>query len=209
MDTTDKISGYHPEVIDNFLKTGKSGSIPENIQKVIMQMTWAMEIYEKERNITRAAKKLVLRVQMSQGVSLNIMTAKSRIYSALSYFDTDINISKTIWLRDSANKFEDLAKFAVELNKPAVAEKCLSKALECRLEATEQENNNSLGVVYILSSELCPEDLGFKSKNKKEIARKANDGFYIDLINRLDVDKSQRKQLIEDCEIIEEVKDNE
>lgn len=209
MDAIDKISGFHPDVIDSFLKTGKSVSIPEDLQKIIMQMTWAMEIYEHERNITRAAKKLALKVHMTQGVSLNFQAAKRRIYSALSYFDSDVNISKTIWLRDSANKFEDLAKFAVELNKPAVAERCMSKALEYRLAATEHENNNSLGVVYILSSELRPEDLGFRSKNKKEIARKSSEGFYLDLINRLDVDKSQRKQLIEDCEIIEEIKGDE
>ncbi|MEG1934404.1 MAG: hypothetical protein RR141_00290, partial [Rikenellaceae bacterium] len=90
---------------------------------------------------------------------------------------------------------------AVAAKKLSVAEKCFSKALECRLEAGQQENNSSLGVVYLLSPELNPEHLGFITKNKKEIAKKSNDGYYLNLINSLDIDKVQRATLIEDAEI--------
>lgn len=201
MNFIEKVSRFHPDVIDNFISSGSSSVIPLDIQQLIMQLMWSIEIYDKERNISRAARLLKTRVKASQNTIIDISTAKSRIYSALDYFNIDANVQNSVWLRDAADKFEDLAKVAVAAKKFSVAEKCFSKALECRLNAGEQENNRSLGVVYLLSSELTPEHLGFVSKNKKEIAKKSNDGFYLNLINSLDIDKGQRVSLIEDAEI--------
>ena len=203
MSAIQKIESYHPDVINEFVKTGSSFTIPAEVQQVIMQMSWAMEVYDKQRNITRAAKKLAERVLASQGVDMSIPTAKSRIYSALSYFDVDQIVLRTVWLKDAANKFEDLAKIAVKSGNLAVAERCLARSIENRLQAVDQDNNKSLAVTYLISSELSAEDLGFTSKNKKEIARKASEGGYINIINQLPVDDAQKKQLLADCEIID------
>lgn len=201
MNLLEKVSQFHPDIIDNFIISGSSSAIPIDIQQLIMQLMWAVEIYDKERNISRAARLLKVRVKASQDITIDISTAKSRIYSALDYFNIDANVQNSVWLRDAADKFEDLAKVSVAAKKFSVAERCFSKALECRLDAGEQENNRSLGVVYLLSSELNPEHLGFVTKNKKEIAKKSNDGFYLNLISSLDIDKTQRASLIEDAEI--------
>ena len=55
LDTLDKI---HPDLISAFLTTGKCDGIPADVQLFLKQLQWAAEIYEYERNITRAAKQL-------------------------------------------------------------------------------------------------------------------------------------------------------
>ena len=59
LDTLDKI---HPDLISSFLTTGKCDGIPADVQLFLKQLQWAAEIYEYERNITRAAKQLRQRI---------------------------------------------------------------------------------------------------------------------------------------------------
>lgn len=201
MDNLEKIGSIHPDVIDEFIRTGKSTVIPPELQRIINQMVYAMQIWSTERNITRAAKRLQVRTKAEQGVEININTAKSRIYAALNYFDVDCNVPENVWLRDYANKFEDLVKVALAKGRVDIAERCMDKAKECRLQATAADKQASLGVVYVMSNEITPEDLGFTSRSKKEIARKANDGLYARIIDSLDIPEVEKKRLREDAEI--------
>ncbi len=49
------IEKLHPDIIHHFLSTGECQGIPVEVQRFLKQMQWAAEIYEYERNITRAA----------------------------------------------------------------------------------------------------------------------------------------------------------
>lgn len=201
MDNLEKIGSIHPDVIDEFIRTGKTTVIPPELQQIIGQMVFAMQIWSTERNVTRAAKRLQVRTKAEQGVEININTAKSRIYAALNYFDVDCNVSENVWLRDYANKFEDMVKIALAKGRVDIAERCMDKAKECRLQATAADKQASLGVVYVMSSDITPEDLGFTSRSKKEIARKANDGLYAKIIDSLDIPEPEKKRLRDDAQI--------
>lgn len=201
MNYLDKISTLHPDVIDEFVRTGSSSVIPVDLQNNINQMVYAIQIYRTERNISLAAKKLQVRTKAEQGVDLNINTAKSRIYAALSYFDVDCNVSENVWLRDYANKYEDLVKIALAKGRPDVAKGCMDAALDCRLRATAADRQASLGVVYVMSAEIRAEDIGFPSRSKKEIARKALDGQYAKMIDALNISADDKKRLREDADI--------
>ena len=190
----EKLSTLHPDVIDEFIRTGTSDVIPIDLQQTISQMVFAIQIYRTERNISLAARKLQVRTKAEQGIDININTAKSRLYAALNYFDVDCNVSENVWLRDYANKYEDLVKVAL-------AKGCMAAALECRLRATAADRQATLGVVYVMSSEIRPEDLGFQTRSKKEIARKALDGQYAKMIDSLNVSAEEKKRLREDAEI--------
>lgn len=207
----DKLSTVSPDVIDEFIRTGESSVIPVELQKVINQMVFAIQIYRTERNITAAARKLQVRTKAEQQIDININTAKSRIYAALNYFDVDCNVAENVWLRDYANKYEDLVKVALAKGRPDVAKGCLDAARDCRLRATVADRQATLGVVYVLSSDIKPEDLGFPTRSKKDIARKALDGQYAKMIDSLNLPDEDKKRLrsdadIEDveCEMVEE-----
>ena len=55
----------------------------------------------------------------------------------------------------------------------------------------------------MISPNLTPEELGFQKKSIKEIARKNNEGFYINLIDSLPIEKGDKKRLLRDADIQE------
>ncbi len=204
MDYLAKIEALHPDIIDNFLQNGSSEAIPIELQQYIMQLQWAIEIKEYESNITRAAKKLRERVWASQKLRLNINTSKARIYNAMAYFDVDDHIPQKIWDRDAANKFESLAKLAIAQDKLNEAGRFLDRAKELSRRAnTVDIASGQLQVNYLISTDYKIEDGGFERKNLKQIAAKANKGFYIQLINGLPISDEEKQPLYRDADIEE------
>ena len=189
LDTLDKI---HPDLISAFLTTGKCDGIAPDVQIFLKQLQWAAEIYEYERNITRAAKQLRER------------TCKARIYAAINYFSIDNNVSIKVWESNYADKYEDLAKLCAAAEDYKTMGKCYAAALECRRRASEiAEADRDLGIVFLISPELSPEDLGYSKASLKEIAAKHNKGFYLNLIDNLPIEKVEKKRLLRDADIQE------
>ena len=211
----ESVEKLHPDIIQHFLLTGESRGIPKEIQIFLKQMQWAVEIYETERNITRASQLLHARILAQQHLDVEVRTCKSRIYAAITYFNVDNNVATKVWENDFANKYEDMARLATASNQLKVAKACLDAAHDCRLKASEAADRESdWAPVFIISNNITPEQLGFHKKNIKQIARKHNEGFYINLIDSLPIEKEEKQRLlkdanIEDAEIIEEISDEE
>lgn len=209
----EKLESVHPDLITTFLTTGEGEGIPKDVQIFLKQLQWASEIYEFERNITRGAKKLRLRIAAEQHLTLDVRTCMSRINQAIGYFNVDCNVGIKVWENDFANKYEDLAKLCSAKRDYKMQKACMDQALECRRRASEMaEADRDLGVVFIISPEVTPEELGFQKKNLKEIAAKHNKGFYVSLIDGLPIESVEKKRLlrdadIEEAEMLEEVSD--
>ena len=126
------------------------------------------------------------------------------INQAISYFNVDCNVAIKVWENDFANKYEDLAKLCSAKRDYKMQKACMDQALECRRRASEQaEADRDLGVVFLITPEVTPEELGFQKKNLKEIAGKYNRGFYISLIDGLPIESSEKKRLLRDADIQE------
>lgn len=209
----EKLESVHPDLITTFLTTGEGEGIPKDVQIFLKQLQWASEIYEFERNITRGAKKLRLRIAAEQHLTVDVRTCMSRINQAIGYFNVDCNVGIKVWENDFANKYEDLAKVCSAKRDYKMQKACMDQALECRRRASEMaEADRDLGVVFIISPEVTPEELGFQKKNLKEIAAKHNKGFYVSLIDGLPIESVEKKRLlrdadIEEAEMLEEVSD--
>ena len=201
LDTLDKI---HPDLISAFLTTGKCDGIAPDVQIFLKQLQWAAEIYEYERNITRAAKQLRQRINAQQQINIDERTCKTRIYAAINYFSIDNNVSIKVWESNYADKYEDLAKLCAAAEDYKTMGKCYSAALECRRRASEiAEADRDLGIVFLISPELSSEDLGYSKASLKEIAAKHNKGFYLNLIDSLPIEKVEKKRLLRDADIQE------
>ena len=201
LDTLDKI---HPDLISAFLTTGKCDGIAPEVQIFLKQLQWAAEIYEYERNITRAAKQLRQRINAQQQINIDERTCKARIYAAINYFSIDNNVSIKVWESNYADKYEDLAKLCAAAEDYKTMGKCYSAALECRRRASEiAEADRDLGIVFLISPELSSEDLGYSKASLKEIAAKHNKGFYLNLIDSLPIEKVEKKRLLRDADIQE------
>ncbi len=208
-----RLEALHPDIISNFLESGDSEAIPIELQQFIMQLQYAIEIKEYESNINRAAKKLRERVWATQKLRLNINTAKARIYNAMVYFDVDDNIPQKVWDRDAANKFESLAKLAIAQDKINEAGRFIDRANELRRRAnTADSGSGNNQINFLISTDYKIEDGGFERKNLKQIAAKANKGFYINLINGLPLSQEEKEPLYRDADIeeadFEEINEN-
>ena len=207
----DRLDAIHPDLISAFLTGGKGEGIPVDIQLFLKQLQWAAEIYEYERNITRAARKLRIRINAEQGERIEERTCMSRIYQAINYFNVDCNVPIKVWENNFANKYEDLAKICAVQRDYKSQKACYDAALECRRRASEvAEADRGLGVTFILSPEITAEEMGFVKRSLKEIAAKHNRGFYLNLIESLPLEKAEKKRLlrdadIEDAEIIQDI----
>jgi hypothetical protein len=200
----------HPDIVHQFLQTGESKGIPQEIQQFLKQLQFSAEIYEYERNITRAAKQLRIRILTTQKIDVPIRTCKSRIYAALNYFNIDNNVAVKVWKNDFADKYEDLAKICIAADDYKSAGKWTQEAERCRTEASEAAAHESeWAPVFLITQEISAEQMGFTKKSLKEIAKKNNAGFYINLIDSLPIEQKEKKRLladadIQDVEIIEE-----
>ena len=201
LDVLDKI---HPDLISAFLVSGECAGIPEEVQMFLKQIQWAAEIYEYERNITRAAKQLKSRISLQQQILLEERTCKSRIYAAINYFNIDNNVSIKVWESNFADKYEDLAKLCAVRRDYKTMQKCYEASLECRRRASQiAEADRDLGIVFLISPDITPEELGYSKASLKEIATKHNQGFYLQLINQLPIEKAEKKRLLRDADIEE------
>jgi len=214
MTQLERIEQIHPDLISQFFATGECEAIPEELCLFLQQLQWAMEIYEHERNITRAARRLQQRINAQQHVKIEQRTCMARLYEAINYFQVDNNVPIKIWENQYANQFENLAKMCAVAGDYKTQGKCYERALECRRRASEiTEADRDLGVTFLFTPELTPEQLGFSKKNLKEIAAKHNQGFYVTLIDSLPIETKEKKRLlrdadIQDAEIVEEIQND-
>lgn len=213
MNNLQRIEEIHPDLISQFLATGECDSIPKDIQLFLQQLSWAMEIFEHERNITRAARKLQHRINAEQHIKIELRTCQARIYEAINYFAVDNNVPIKVWENQYANQFENLAKLCAVAGDYKTQGKCYERALECRRRAAEiSEADRDLGVIFLISPELTPEEMGFSKKSLKEIAAKHNKGFYVTLIDSLPIENIEKKRLLRDSDIeyaeFEEIKND-
>lgn len=213
MNNLQRIEEIHPDLISQFLATGECDSIPRDIQLFLQQLSWAMEIFEHERNITRAARKLQHRINAEQHAKIELRTCQARIYEAINYFAVDNNVPIKVWENQYANQFENLAKLCAVAGDYKTQGKCYERALECRRRAAEiAEADRDLGVIFLISPELTPEEMGFSKKSLKEIAAKHNKGFYITLIDSLPIENIEKKRLLRESDIeyaeFEEIKND-
>jgi len=209
-----RIESLHPDIIEHFMETGMSQAIPEDLQLIIKQLSWAVEIWETERNITRAAKMLKMRVKAKQNITLGLMACRQRINDSKLYFNVDCTVSNKYWLLDAADKFEDLTKLAIAQDKLREAGIFHEKAADYRIKANAELSLADMKPpIFLISNKMDLDEIGFEKKNLKEIARKHTDGFYLGLITQLPIDKKDKRQLIydagiEDAKIIEEIDNN-
>jgi len=209
MNKLERINKLHPDIITNFFEVGESSAIPKELQLYLEQISWATEIYQYERNLLHAAKELQKRVLATQKVKLSVNSCRGRVYDALNYFSIDCNVSQDVWDLDTANKLEELAKLATVKGDFKTAANIRLQANELKVRASSAQQTGTKTINYLLSPNLKADDLGFVDVSRKKIAQKANEGFYIKLINDLPVDKDEKKKLFADADItdVEEIND--
>lgn len=204
MSNIDKLNALPSEIVNEFLVKGQSQAISVEMQGFIMQIQWAAEITSTIKSISRAAKKLQTRVLIEQGYRISIPAAKNRIYSSMEYLHVENNVAQAVWDMDTADKLEDLALALRRQRKFNEAAKWIDKANDLRRKANSTKDSGGGNTYFLVSNKITHEELGFKERNLKKIAKQHSDGYYLNLINndlKKHISKEERADLLKDMNI--------
>lgn len=194
-----KLDNLPVEIISDFRSTKQSMAIPDKLKAFILDLDAVMEIKESEKfdNMSRLARELIKRRP-----KLELRVALERVYDALTFFHVNDNVSNDIWDKIYADKMEDLAKLSIARGNEFVAYKSFLMAHIYRTKAESRIRPEDLKApIFIISSEIKPEDLGYEKASMLEISRKASEGKYIKMIDSLPISDDEKKRMFNDAGI--------
>lgn len=201
MSGLEKLEKLDPEIIINYRQTGESLAMSSDLKLLIDQLSDAFEVHKKLNSVTRAAEQLMIRRPEIK----TIHHAKKRIYEALQFFHVDNNVSNEVWDDFYADYYDKLVLLCIADNRFEAAGRYLKEAHALRTKRENRINPEDLqGPTLIVDHRIKAEDLGFETKNLREIAHKARNGAYVEMINRLPISNKQKKELFDDAEIMED-----
>lgn len=191
------LESYKADDIQYFLAQRKSDVIPVDMQDYILQLDSMSRLFHYHKhNYSRAVE--CLRKEWPQ---LTIAQARCIYRDALEYFYQDDGISARAWDLKYADAYDDLARLAIKSDKLATAKAALDKAHELRTKQREQESHQWQPPIYLVNIKVRPEDLGYQSQRLMDIARRAEDAQYKELILGLETTEAEKKRLLADANI--------
>lgn len=191
------LESYKADDIQYFLAQRKSDVIPVDMQDYILQLDSMSRLFHYHKhNYSRAVE--CLRKEWPQ---LTIAQARCIYRDALEYFYQDDCISARAWDLKYADAYDDLARLAIKSDKLATAKAALDKAHELRTKQREQESHQWQPPIYLVNINVRPEDLGYQSQRLMDIARRAEDAQYKELILGLETTEAEKKRLLADANI--------
>lgn len=191
------LESYKADDIQYFLAQRKSDVIPVDMQDYILQLDSMSRLFHYHKhNYSRAVE--CLRKEWPQ---LTIAQARCIYRDALEYFYQDDGISARAWDLKYADAYDDLARLAIKADKLATAKAALDKAHELRTKQREQENHQWQPPIYLVNINVRPEDLGYQSQKLMDIAKRAEDAQYKELILGLETTEAEKKRLLADANI--------
>ena len=203
-DRLDLVRSFPVEDIQSFLTTRASTTIPEDIQQYILYLNSASSIIHHVGTNLKAASESLMR----EFPTLTRAQARSIYYDALEYFYIDESVSARAWDMIFADEFERLKDIAIDQEQCMTAFKCLEKAHELRTKKRESMDYDWTPPIFLISTTVKPEALGYKSQKLLDIARRNEDKEYREMIMSLETTASEKERLLREAGI-EVVIDNQ
>lgn len=194
-DRLDLVRSFPVEDIQSYLTTRASTTIPEDIQQYILYLNSASSIIHHVGTNLKAASESLMR----EFPTLTRAQARSIYYDALEYFYIDESVSARAWDMIFADEFEKLKDIAIDQEQCMTAFKCLEKAHELRTKKRESMDYDWTPPVFLISTTVKPEALGYKSQKLMDIARRNEDKEYRDMIMSLETTASEKERLLREA----------
>lgn len=196
-DRLDLVRSFPVEEIQSFLATRTSASIPEDIQRYILHLNSASSIIHHTGSNLKAASEALMR----EFPTLTRAQARGIYYDALEYFYIDESVSARAWDMIFADEFEKLKDIAIGQEQCMTAFKCLEKAHELRTKQRESMDYDWTPPVFLISTAVKPEALGYKSQKLMDIARRNEDKDYREMILSLETTSAEKERLLREAGI--------
>ena len=191
-DRLDLVRSFPVEEIQDFLSSRVSATIPEDVQQYILYLNSASSIIHHVGTNLKAASEALMR----EFPMLSRAQARGIYYDALEYFYMDETVSARAWDMIFADEFEKLKEVAIGQEQCMTAFKCLEKAHELRTKRRESMDYDWTPPVFLISTTVKPESLGYKSQKLMDIARRNEDKEYREMILSLETTASEKERLL-------------
>ncbi len=196
-DRLDLVRSFPVEEIQSFLSSRGSATIPEDIQQYILYLNSASSIiHNVGTNLKEASESL-----MREYPTLTRAQARGIYYDALEYFYIDESVSARAWDMIFADEFDRLKEIAIEQEQCMTAFKCLEKAHELRTKRRESMDYDWTPPVFLISTTVKPEALGYKSQKLMDIAKRHEDKEYREMILSLETTAAEKERLLREAGI--------
>ena len=196
-DRLQTLQKYRVEDIQAFLQTRQSSVIATDMQTYILQLdTVARLMHTNCLSVRKSIDQL-----RREWPELTVSQARGIYYDALDYYYFDDSSSAKSWDMVYADQLEDLKTLAIAADKYDVALKCIIKAHELRTTVRESEAHNWQAPVFLINISVKPEDLGYESKKLADIARRADDRKYREMIMSLETTDAEKTRLLKEAGI--------
>ena len=203
------VSKLDIEDIQSFLQTRKSACIPQSLQTYILQLDSVARIIHSNRISVRAA---IIQLRR-EWPDLTMAQARGIYYDGLMYFYHDDQASAAMWDQVYADKLDDIALLALKSGKESTALRATEIAHKLRTTVREAQEYQWKAPVYLININVKPEDLGFRTQKLADIARRAEDRKFAEMIGSLETTDAEKARLLADAGIrtveFEKVEDDE
>lgn len=183
--------------IQSFLQTRKSASIPQTLQTYILQLDTVARILHTNRLSVKAA---ILQIRR-EWPDLTVAQARGIYYDGLEFFYHDDHASAAMWDQVYADFFDDLSRLSIASGKEATALRAAELAHKLRTTVREAQEYQWKAPVYLININVKPEDLGYKSQKLADIARRAEDRKFAEMIDSLETTDAEKARLLADAGI--------
>ena len=191
------VSKLDIEDIQAFLKTRRSVIIPQSLQTYILQLDTVARIIHTNRISVRAA---VIQLRR-EWPDLTMAQARGIYYDGLEYFYHDDQASAAMWDQVYVDKFDDIGLLALKSGKENTALRAAELAHKLRTTVRESQEYQWKAPVYLININVKPEDLGYKSQKLADIARRAEDRKFAEMIGSLETTEAEKARLLADAGI--------
>lgn len=191
------VSRLDIEDIQSFLKTRRSAIIPQTLQTYILQLDTVARIIHNNRISVRAA---IIQLRR-EWPDLTVAQARGIYYDGLMYFYHDDQASASMWDQVYADKLDDIALLALKSGKEATALRATEIAHKLRTTVREAQEYQWKGPTYLININVKPEDLGYPTQKLADIARRAEDRKFAEMIGSLETTEAEKARLLADAGI--------
>ena len=188
---------YNIEDLQQFLQTRQSSVIQADMQNYILQLDTVARMMHRNRISVRES----IAQLRKEWPELTVSQARGIYYDALDYYYFDDTSSAKSWDMVYADQLEDLKTLAIAADKYDVAFKCIVKAHELRTNVRESETHDWQAPVFLININVRPEDLGYESRKIADIARRAEDRKYREMIMSLETTDKEKERLLQEAGI--------
>lgn len=186
------------KILEDFLRTGKSSSIAEDLKQYIVRINAVPAIvHHNGTSITKCIA--AIRRQFPE---MSYAQARGIYEDAMNFFFMDNSVTSDAWDNYYADQFDNLARLAIAMDKPDAAIRAFAKAHELRTRATDRIKPTDWSPpTFIISNTIKPEQLGFKKQNLYDIARREESGYYKKMIEGLPISDKEKDRLMIEAEV--------